>query len=400
MGRMTSLAADTVTGLRVLRGAGASARSTTGTEPPRRRRRPTGIRLAAPLGIIDGIQVLIPGCFIVALTWIGATLVATGDLTPGQLVSFYGYAGFLVMPIQVAADAVSTFTRAQVGAGRVLGVLAVDPLTADPSEPDDRRRRCPTTSPTARADATIRSGSFVALAGDDAASTNALLDRLARLDDTSPGCRWRAARRHPARGAAGRPRCGAHRARGCRPVPVRRIAALRDRPVRQPTATIAAAEAIHTASPMTSSMPCRKARNADRRARPTDLRRAAAASRPCSCARHRPGVAAARDPDLRGRQPHRGDHRESPPASTRRAEHGGRDHESPVARRSRRSARAAQRRGGGSRRPSRPPRARSRSTARSCAARKPTHERPRGAHQRGPPAGGAPRARTCASCST
>ena len=184
MGRMTSLAADTVTGLRVLRGAGGERTFVERYRAASDETMTTGVRLATPLGLIDGIQVLIPGCFVVALTWLGATLVATGDLTPGQLVSFYGYAGFLVMPIQVAADAVSIFTRAQVGARRVLDVLAVDPLTNEPDAPA-HVGALPHELTDEPSGVSIRRGSFVALAGDDAVAMSALLDRLARLDDAA-----------------------------------------------------------------------------------------------------------------------------------------------------------------------------------------------------------------------
>lgn len=188
-GRMTALAADTVAGLRVLRGAGGEAMFVDRYQRASDETKAAGIRLATPLGLIDAIQVLIPGCFIVALTWAGALLVQAGHLTPGQLVSFYGYAGFLVMPIRLAAEAVSAFTRGQVGAGRVLGVLAVEPLTAAAGG------RPPAVG-ALHDDASglhLEPGRFVALVGDDAASVSALLDRLARLDDTAPdagGVRW------------------------------------------------------------------------------------------------------------------------------------------------------------------------------------------------------------------
>lgn len=181
-GLMSSLAADTVSGLRVLRGAGGERMFVARYQAASDATKETGIRLATPLGIIDAIQVLIPGCFVVALTWTGALLVQSGDLTPGQLVSFYGYAGFLVMPIQLAAEAVSTFTRAQVGVGRILGVLAVGPLTTDGG---DSVRAGGDLSDDASG-VHLPAGSLVAIASDDPATIGALLDRLARLDDGAP----------------------------------------------------------------------------------------------------------------------------------------------------------------------------------------------------------------------
>lgn len=184
-GRMTSLAADTVAGLRVLRGAGGERMFVERYQEASERTKETGIRLATPLGVIDAIQVLIPGSFIVALTWAGALLVLDGHLTPGQLVSFYGYAGFLVMPIMLAAEAVSTFTRGQVGAGRILGVLAVEPLTGSGGSAATRGGALTDEASGLR----LEAGRLVALVGDDAATVTALLDRLARLDDSAPHAR-------------------------------------------------------------------------------------------------------------------------------------------------------------------------------------------------------------------
>ena len=181
-GRMTSLAADTVAGLRVLRGAGGERMFVERYRAASEETKATGIRLATPLGVIDGIQVLIPGGFIVALTWAGALLVLDGHLTPGELVSFYGYAGFLVMPIMLAAETVSTFTRGQVGAGRILGVLAVEPLTATAGSTEDPGGALSDEASGLH----LEGGRMIAVVGDDAAQVTALLDRLARLDDSAP----------------------------------------------------------------------------------------------------------------------------------------------------------------------------------------------------------------------
>ena len=43
---------------------------------------------------------LFSGLFLVALTWLGAREVAAGRLSVGELISFFGYAVFMVWPIQ------------------------------------------------------------------------------------------------------------------------------------------------------------------------------------------------------------------------------------------------------------------------------------------------------------
>ena len=51
------------------------------------------------VSVVDAQQVLLPGIFVVLLTWLGARLAVTGDITVGDLVAFYGWAAFLVLPL-------------------------------------------------------------------------------------------------------------------------------------------------------------------------------------------------------------------------------------------------------------------------------------------------------------
>ena len=120
VGRLTALGADTVAGLRVLRGIGGERvfldRYRRRSEEVRR----AGVRVALPQSTLDSAQVLLPGIFIVIVTWLGARLAIDGRISAGELVAFYGYAAFLVIPLRVAAEAVDKVTRALVGAQRML----------------------------------------------------------------------------------------------------------------------------------------------------------------------------------------------------------------------------------------------------------------------------------------
>ncbi|HWL34357.1 MAG TPA: ABC transporter ATP-binding protein [Gaiellaceae bacterium] len=135
VGRLTAVGADTVAGLRVLRGIGGERvfldRYRRRSEEVRR----AGVRVALPQSTLDSAQVLLPGIFIVIVTWLGARLAIQGRISPGELVAFYGYAAFLVIPLRVAAEAVDKVTRALVGAQRMLEILRIDPLVGDPRTP-------------------------------------------------------------------------------------------------------------------------------------------------------------------------------------------------------------------------------------------------------------------------
>ena len=80
----------------------------------------------------------VPGLFVVLVTWLGARFALSGKIDTGDLVAFYGYAAFLVIPLRTAAEAVDKMTRSLVGARRMLAVLAVE---RDVARPDDARRR-------------------------------------------------------------------------------------------------------------------------------------------------------------------------------------------------------------------------------------------------------------------
>jgi ABC-type multidrug transport system fused ATPase/permease subunit len=135
VGRLTAVGADTVAGLRVLRGIGGERvfldRYRLRSEEVRR----AGVRVALPQATLDSAQVLLPGIFIVIVTWLGARLAIDGEISAGELVAFYGYAAFLVIPLRVAAEAVDKVTRALVGAQRMLAILRIEPLVGESAAP-------------------------------------------------------------------------------------------------------------------------------------------------------------------------------------------------------------------------------------------------------------------------
>ena len=97
--------------------------------------RVAGVRIATPQSTLDAAQVLLPGIFVVVVTWISARFVLSGTIDAGDLVAFYGYAAFLVIPLRTAAEAVDKVTRSLVGARRMLGVLEVERVVNEPNAP-------------------------------------------------------------------------------------------------------------------------------------------------------------------------------------------------------------------------------------------------------------------------
>jgi hypothetical protein len=126
-GRLAALGSDTVAGLRILRGVGGEDVFLNNYKRAEQRVRVAGTRIASPQA---------------------GTRVGPGapprdpdrhrdlhrrarrherHLAAGQLVAFFGYATFLTTPLRTAIEYVVATTRAYVGAGRVLRIMAVEP---------------------------------------------------------------------------------------------------------------------------------------------------------------------------------------------------------------------------------------------------------------------------------
>ena len=127
IGRLTSLGTDTIAGLRVLRGMGGERAFLDRYVAQSQRVRAAGVGAGRVVSVIDAQQVLLPGIFIVVLTWLGARLAVAGHITVGELIAFYGWAAFLVLPLRTFTEAADKFTRAHVAAERLLRLLRATP---------------------------------------------------------------------------------------------------------------------------------------------------------------------------------------------------------------------------------------------------------------------------------
>ena len=130
-GKLTTLGADTVAGLRVLRGIGGEQQFLRRYQEQSQRVRVVGVHVAGVQASLDAAQVLLPGVFVVLVTWLGARFALEGTITPGDLVQFYGYAAFLVMPLRTATEFADRATRAYIAARKIIRVLSTEPDTTD-----------------------------------------------------------------------------------------------------------------------------------------------------------------------------------------------------------------------------------------------------------------------------
>jgi ABC-type multidrug transport system fused ATPase/permease subunit len=182
VGHLTALGADTAAGLRVLRGIGGEQAFLDRYRGASQDVRVAGVRVALPQSTLDAAQVFLPGLFVVLVTWVGARFALSGEIDVGELVAFYGYAAFLVIPLRTAAEAVDKMSRAYVGARRMLDVLAVDPHVAEPEEPVEEP---PANVPLAdaRSGLVVEPGRLTAVVSPDPHEAALLADRLGRFGD-------------------------------------------------------------------------------------------------------------------------------------------------------------------------------------------------------------------------
>ncbi|MDT7572467.1 MAG: hypothetical protein QOE05_2641 [Actinomycetota bacterium] len=183
VGELTSLGADTVAGLRVLRGIGGEEVFVGRYREQSQRVRATGVEVARSQSLLDATQVLVPGTFVVLVTWLGARFAVDGRITPGQLVAFYGYSAFLLTPLRTLTEAADKVTRSVVGARRMLTVLRAERTLPEPTGP--------VAEPPAGVALSDPESGFVASPGlltaivsPDPEEATALADRLGRFVDS------------------------------------------------------------------------------------------------------------------------------------------------------------------------------------------------------------------------
>ncbi|MEU4192644.1 ABC transporter ATP-binding protein [Kribbella sp. NPDC026611] len=124
-GRATELAADTVAGLRVLRGIGGEQLFLDRYRAASQDYRSSAVRSARMWSLIAALQVLLFGLFLVLIVWMGVRMVTSGRITVGELVTTYGFVTFLLVPLQTFEETASAFIFSKVSARRAARVLAL-----------------------------------------------------------------------------------------------------------------------------------------------------------------------------------------------------------------------------------------------------------------------------------
>ena len=187
---VTTITTDTVAGLRILRGIGGEdvfARRYRDASQELRRR---GVEVASSQATLMTLQVLLPGLFAAIVVWVAARMAVAGSLTPGGLITFYGYTAYLSWPLWVFTNSVQDYTRAIVGARRLSRLLEVAPaagslverLSLDPAAAHPVSGDLVDTGSGLR----LEEGRMTALVCPDPQVSADLATRLGRFTDAGP----------------------------------------------------------------------------------------------------------------------------------------------------------------------------------------------------------------------
>ena len=177
MGSLSNTANDIVAGLRVLRGIGGEQVFHERYRRESQTTRHAGVQVARLQSVLDALQVFLPGVFVVVVVWIGARYAVAGEITAGELVAFYGYSAFLMIPLRTATEYADKLIRARVAAQRVRRVLALTHDHTDPEVP------LPSPAPGSplrdlRTGLAVAPGTLVAVVAETPDESAALAERL------------------------------------------------------------------------------------------------------------------------------------------------------------------------------------------------------------------------------
>jgi len=213
---LTSLATDIVAGLRILRGIGGERTFGSNYAAQSQLARQAGQSAGIWQAGIEAVGVLFSGVFVVLLVWLGTRQVISGELTIGELISFLGYALFMIYPIQTFFEFAQKLTRATVSARRAIAIFEQQPPWINASDP----RALPEHGDLVdeQTGFVAREGQLTIVVSAVPEDTSALADRLGRYltndvepisQDIGEGVKGRAARRARAEREAERARIAA-----------------------------------------------------------------------------------------------------------------------------------------------------------------------------------------------
>ncbi|MGH7611855.1 MAG: ATP-binding cassette domain-containing protein, partial [Candidatus Dormibacteria bacterium] len=143
---------------------------------------------AAMLAVLRALEVLVPGVFLVAVTWLGVGLAESHHFAAGQLVTVYAFAASLIVPLAIFGETAQQWSAGRVAAGRVISVLRLERDL--PTLPEPVALEAPVAGLAlfdSLSGLRVEPGRLTAVTGEDLAALSQLADRLGRYSDPPAG---------------------------------------------------------------------------------------------------------------------------------------------------------------------------------------------------------------------
>lgn len=182
-GELTSLMTDMIGGLRVLRGLGGEGSFAKRYHTQNAQVLEKGVEAARSYAQVKLLERNLPSVLLIAVIGFGAILVFHKQLTPGQLLAFYGYAILLREPIRQISWMITTLTRSWIGAKKVTGIAMVEGKikSIDYADTPLDWDTCNISDATSKA--VINGGEITALVCADTERLNELMESIGRFTD-------------------------------------------------------------------------------------------------------------------------------------------------------------------------------------------------------------------------
>jgi ATP-binding cassette subfamily B protein len=135
LGHASAIVEETVAGIRVVKGLGASAALSQKFRDTSERVRERALDVAAADAVFLPALELVPLLDQVLVLWLGGQRVLDGELTLGEFVAFNAYVVILVWPLRVLGHRISTLQNALAAAERIVEPLEEEPVVLDSDDP-------------------------------------------------------------------------------------------------------------------------------------------------------------------------------------------------------------------------------------------------------------------------
>lgn len=175
---LTSMVTDIVAGLRILRGIGGEATFGQNYVTQSQRVREAAVRAGTWQAVIHGCAAALSGVLLLLIAWLGAQQVLAGELGVGDIVSFFGYALFMVNPVASFFEAMAMWIRGLVSAQKTIAVLNQHSPWRDPVDPEPWQPGRPLVDEASGL--VVTPGELLVVAAAVPDDTVALADRLGR----------------------------------------------------------------------------------------------------------------------------------------------------------------------------------------------------------------------------